>query len=61
MDGVDEWGCEIYSGCVSGREVVHCTGNHGHDYPFRGDYKEGLKIMWDFLKGHRKTDLILRN
>ena len=54
MDGVDEWGCEIYSSCASGREVVHCTGSYGHDYPFRGEYKEGLKIMWDFLKSHRK-------
>ena len=54
MDGVDEWGCHIHPGCVSGQELVYCTGSHGHDYPFRGNYTEGLSILWDFMKSHRK-------
>jgi len=56
MDGVDMWSCQIWSGCDDGKEVVSCTANYGHDYPFSGQFVEGLKIMWDFMKKHPKTD-----
>jgi len=55
MDGVDMWSCQIWSGCDEGKEVVSCTANYGHDYPFSGQIVEGLKIMWDFMKTHSKT------
>ena len=57
MDGVDGWSCVIWSGCVDGNEVVHCNGLYGHDYPFRDQnprYLVGFKILWNFLKNHRK-------
>ena len=59
MDGVDEWACNIWSGCVNEKEIVHCTGRYGHDYPFSGEtpsYVGGIKIMWDFMKTHRKNE-----
>ena len=49
------WSCQIWSGCDEGKEVVSCTANYGHDYPFSGQFVEGLKIMWDFMKTHSKT------
>ena len=58
MDGVDDWACNIWSDCDSGKEIVHCTGFYGHDYPFSGEmpsYVGGIKIMWDFMKTHRKV------
>ena len=59
MDGVDDWSCIIWSDCAIGdKEVVHCTGMYGHDYPFSGEtpsYVGGIKIMWDFMKAHPKT------
>ena len=58
MDGVDGWSCVIWSDCVDGKEVVHCNGLYGHDYPFRGEnprYIAGFRILWDFLKNHRKN------
>ena len=57
MDGVDEWACNIWTDCVDGKEIVHCTGLYGHDYPFSGEtpsYIGGVRIMWDFMKAHRK-------
>ena len=55
MDGVDMWSCQKWSGCDGGNEVVHCNANYGHDYPFFGQYVEGLKIMWNFMKTHKNT------
>lgn len=55
MDGVDMWSCQIWSGCDEGKEVVSCTANYGHDYPFPGQFIEGLKIMWHFMKSHPKS------
>ena len=57
MDGIDGWSCVVWSGCVDGKEVVHCNGLYGHDYPFRNEnprYIGGFKILWNFLKNHRK-------
>ena len=55
MDGVDGLNCNIYTGCDGGAELVLCTGEWGHDYPFAGQYIETLKIMWDFMKAHPNT------
>ena len=58
MDGVNGWACEIWSDCSGGTEVVHCTGSYGHNYPFAGQnlpYIGGTRIMWDFMRSHRKN------
>ena len=58
MDGIDAWSCKIWSDCVDEKEVVHCTGDYGHDYPFSQEtpsYIGGVRIMWDFMKAHRKN------
>jgi len=52
MDGTEGWKCLLWSGCQAGKEVVACTGDHDHDYPFNFDYEAGLKIMWNFMKTH---------
>ena len=52
MDGVEGWSCHIWTGCDGGNEVVHCNADYNHDYPFNGQYVEGLKIIWDFMKSH---------
>ena len=57
MDGIDDWLCNIWSDCAEGKEVVHCTGLYNHDYPFADEtpsYIGGVRIMWDFMKAHRK-------
>ena len=54
MDGIDGWACNIWADCLNGAEVVHCTGLYGHNYPFPGDYIGGTRIMWDFMKSHRR-------
>ena len=57
MDGVEGWACKIWSHCLGGTEVVQCKGNFGHDYPFIGGPNaiEGTRIMWDFMRNHRKN------
>jgi hypothetical protein len=41
---------------LDGVEVVHCSGNYGHWYPFEDDYYlEGTKILWQFMKSHAKA------
>ena len=56
MDGVDGWGCIMWTGCDGGNEVVHCEASYGHDYPFNyGQISEGLKIIWDFMKRHARN------
>ena len=58
MDGIDAWRCNIWSDCLDGKEVVHCTGDYGHDYPFSEEtpsYIGGVRIMWDFMKTHHKV------
>jgi len=55
MDGVDGWSCQRWSGCEADNEIVFCTGDHGHDYPFSGHYIDGLSIMWDFMKTHKNS------
>ena len=54
MDGIDGWACNMWSDCLNGAEVVHCTGLYGHNYPFPGDYIGGTRIMWEFMKSHRR-------
>jgi len=55
MDGVHGWTCSLWSGCDEGKEVVHCHGEYGHDYPFSNRYIEGVMIIWDFMKTHART------
>ena len=55
MDGVDGFSCQRWSGCEADNEIVFCTGDHGHDYPFSGHYIDGLSIMWDFMKTHKNS------
>ena len=58
MDGVAGWGCRKWTGCKNQVEVVHCVGQFGHDYPFKneaGGYSiEGNRILWDFMKRHKR-------
>jgi len=56
MDGEGGWGCLIYSGCTGGTEIVSCTADHGHDYPFVdiNSSIEGTRILWKFMKTHTK-------
>ena len=35
MDGTKEWACVARGECRGGGEVVHCSANFGHNYPFR--------------------------
>ena len=55
MDGAKGWQCTARSGCVGGAEVVSCTGEYGHNFPFGHDGDgmiEGSRIMWKFMKEH---------
>lgn len=55
MDGTNGWACIIHSGCKGGGEIVACTANYGHDYPFGPNrYVESSRIMWSFMKAHPK-------
>ena len=56
MDGVTGWDCKVWSGCEGGAEVVHCTADHSHDYPFGSgnQYIEGTRIIWHFMNTHQK-------
>ena len=56
MDGERGWRCSIWSGCLGGAEVVSCTGEYGHNYPFHDHdrFIEGSRIMWDSMKRHLK-------
>ena len=58
MDGVGGWACQIWSDCLGGAEVAHCTGQYGHNYPFAGQnppYIGGTRILWEFMRSHRKN------
>ena len=58
MDGVEGWACRRWGGCDGGNEVVSCTGDYGHNYPFFPlHYVDGLQIMWDFMKAHPKKNI----
>ena len=58
MDGVEGWACQRWGGCDGGNEVVSCTGDYGHNYPFFPlHYVDGLQIMWDFMKAHPKKNI----
>ncbi len=57
MDGIDGWACSLWSGCRGGAEVVSCTGEYGHTYPFGNEnppYLGGSRILWEFMKNHRR-------
>ena len=56
MDGVQAWTCSRWGGCDAGKEVVHCHGDYGHDYPFDTAYIEGIKILWQFMKTHSQEE-----
>jgi len=62
MDGIDDFNCSIWTDCDGGIEIVHCYGDHGHSYPFEygengGQSIEGTKILWNFMKNHRKSQV----
>jgi len=54
MDGVDEWECMVRGGCDSGVEIVKCSGNYGHVYPFNESEQpqEAARILWKFFSEH---------
>ena len=54
MDGVEGWGCVIWGGCDGGKEVVHCSGDYGHFYPWWGA-EQGFNIIWQFMKNHPRS------
>jgi len=56
MDGEEGWQCQIYSECTGGTEIVSCTADHGHDYPFVdiNSSIEATRILWKFMKTHTK-------
>ena len=54
MDGVDEWECLLRGGCDNGVEIVKCSGNYGHVYPFNDSKQpqEAARILWKFFSEH---------
>ena len=62
MDGVIGWNCKQWIECRNGKELVHCTGYFSHNYPFffrtPKPYIEGTRIMWEFMKSHKRNNLI---
>ena len=57
MDEINGFTCNLWSDCLAGAEIVHCTGLHGHDYPFANEdppYIGGTRILWNFMKTHKK-------
>jgi len=55
MDGVQGFACTMYTDCRGGGEVVSCSAQYGHDYPFGPDrYIESARLMWSFMKAHPK-------
>ena len=56
MDGINGWSCKIWSNCLLETEIVHCNGLYNHNYPFAAqEYIGGTRIMWEFMKTHRKA------
>ena len=56
MDGINGWSCKIWSNCLQETEIVHCNGLYNHNYPFAAqEYIGGTRIMWEFMKTHRKA------
>jgi len=51
MDGVEGWGCAVRQGCAGGVQIVKCTGDHGHIYPFNESEnpEEAARILWKFF------------
>ena len=54
LDGQRGWQCEVWGGCSGGAEVVHCTGDYGHYYPWWGAV-QGFNIIWQFMKNHPRS------
>ena len=55
MDGVHHWQCNKWTGCNNQVEIVHCNARYGHDNPFFHEgYIHGNRILWDFMKHHKK-------
>jgi len=51
MDGVDGWECLVRRGCDQDTEIVMCSGDYGHTYPFsQSEVKvNAAKILWSFF------------
>jgi len=54
MDGQNGWQCNVRSGCQNDVEIVSCSGDYGHHYPFNEgpDKIEAARIFWQFFKDH---------
>jgi hypothetical protein len=54
MDGQNGWQCNVRSGCQNDVEIVSCSGDYGHHYPFNKgpDKIEAARIFWQFFKDH---------
>ena len=62
MDGVDGWACDIWTGCLNGAELVHCTGDYYHEVPFGDEdppHIDGTQIMWDFMKRQHRSQKVM--
>ena len=62
VDGVDGWNCKKWSGCKAEIEIVHCTGYFLHAYPFffrPQPYIEGTRILWNFMKTHKRKSYLV--
>jgi len=51
MDGVDGWSCKM-NRCPDGKDLVTCSGDYGHQYPFDEDVLRGTRILWSFMKNY---------
>ena len=58
MDGIIGWNCKQWTKCYHpGTEIVHCTGDFTHNYPFffrNPPFIEGTRIQWKFMKAHKR-------
>merc|ERR1712013_648508 len=53
MDGVAGWVCMVRRACDGDAEIVKCTGDYGHVYPFHNqDAVAAAKILWEFFAAH---------
>merc|ERR1711892_1101032 len=57
MDGVDGWGCLVRKTCDNDVQIVKCSGDHGHVYPFNksNNPAEAARILWRFFEQNPST------
>jgi len=55
MDGIMGWSCQAWQECRDNVQIVSCTGEHGHEYPFGQDqHIQGARIVWKFMNSLQK-------